>query len=328
MKISIVIPTHNRPDFLVETLESVAAQTYGNWEAVVVDDGSSPALALDALKSRLDGKVLLVRHETPCGVAGAKNAGIAAATGEIITILDDDDLLAPTALHAITEAFSARPDLDCLFLAVEPFGPYATGPAENRRRAIDKILLRTHPREANGLYLFDNSLFFELINSVPIDFQRPAARRGAWNIVGGFDETGLFSEAGWAIRASTMCKLALTRQPVTYWRIHGANFGWPSDLNHDQAVRRQIDNDVESAKALLAHLHRKELEVTKQVRSARRRLAECYFNKAYFLRDKDKSTGLKNLLYSVAVSPRPKYFKLLFRYFLRGSSSEVKHGHD
>jgi glycosyltransferase involved in cell wall biosynthesis len=41
MKISVVIPAHNRPDFLKEAIQSIAEQTYTNWEAVIVDDGSN-----------------------------------------------------------------------------------------------------------------------------------------------------------------------------------------------------------------------------------------------------------------------------------------------
>ena len=315
MKISVVIPAHNRPDLLLEAIESIAAQTHPNWEVVIVDDGSSPAIPLDQLKSHLGGKAIFLRHDKSCGVAGAKNAGIKAATGEIITLLDDDDLLAPSALERIDEAFTCRPDLDCLFLGVEPFGPYATNPAVSQKKAIVKILQRICPTESNGLYLFNDNLFSELLNSVPIDFQRPAARRGAWNIVGGFDESGLFSESGWAIKASTTCKIALTKEPLTYWRIHGNNFGWPSGLDHDQVVLRQIRNGLDSAQALVRHFRRKQEEMTDQVKRVEGHLAESYFNKAYFLRDKNKSEGLRTLFRSMLLSPQPKHFKLLLRYF-------------
>ena len=324
MKISVVIPAHNRPDLLLEAVESIAAQTHLNWEAVIVDDGSSPAIPLDQLKVHLGRNAIFLRHDKPCGVACAKNAGIKAATGEIITLLDDDDLLAPTALEKIDEAFTSRPDLDCLFLAVEPFGPYAKNPAENRKKAIDKILQRVCPTESNGLYLFDDNLFSELLYSVPIDFQRPAARRGAWNIVGGFDESGLFSESSWAIKASTMCKIALTKEPLTYWRIHGNNFGWPSGLDHDQAVLRQIDNGLESAQALMRHFRRKQEEATDQVKRIESHLAENYFTKANFLRDKSKWLGLQTLLRSILLSPQFKHFKLLLRYFLPSTNSKSK----
>jgi glycosyltransferase involved in cell wall biosynthesis len=178
MKISVVIPAHNRPDLLLEAIGSIVAQTHLNWEVVIVDDGSSPAIPLDQLKSHLGGNAIFLRHDKSRGVACAKNAGIKAATGEIITLLDDDDLLSPSALARIDEAFTSRPDLDCLFLGVEPFGPYATNPAESRKKAIDKIIQRVCPTESNGLYLFDNNLFSELLYSVPIDWIRTGRKHG------------------------------------------------------------------------------------------------------------------------------------------------------
>ncbi len=315
MKISVVIPAHNRPDLLQEAANSIAAQTYPNWEAVIVDDGSSPALSLHQLEALFGDKAIFIRHEKPLGVARAKNAGIRASTGEIITLLDDDDLLAPTALEKIHDAFTNLPDLDCLFLGVEPFGPYATNPAKNRKKAIDGIIQRVSPTESNGLYLFDDTLFSELLHSVPIDFQRPAARKGTWNIVGGFDESGLFSESGWAIKASTMCKLAMMKEPATYWRIHGNNFGWLSDQDKDQATLRQMENNLVSAQTLTRHYRNKYAKISNQVKLIETHLADAYFTKAYFLRDKNKLLGLRALFRSMLPFPQTKHLKLLLRYF-------------
>lgn len=324
MKISVVIPAHNRPELLLEAVTSIAKQTYFNWEVVVVDDGSSPALVIDQVNARLGRDAVFLRHETPRGVARAKNAGIKAATGEIVTLLDDDDLLVPNALEQIAQAFALHPELDCVFLGVEPFGPYAANPAQSRKKAIDKILHRLSPAEADGLYLFDGRLFTELLHSVPIDFQRPAARKGTWNIVGGFDEHGLFSESSWTIIASTQCRMALTKAPLSHWRIHDNNFGWPPGLAHEQAVLRQIDNGLASAQALAQQFHRKQQSVRMQLNALDTHLAENCFTKAYFLRDKHKWLGLKTLLRSMYLSPRLKHFKLLVRYLLPRTPSKSK----
>lgn len=316
MKISVVIPAHNRPDFLKEAAESIAAQTYTDWEAVIVDDGSTPAIVTDSLLALLGGKAIFLRHDNALGIARAKNAGIRAATGEIITLLDDDDLLAPSALEGIHTAFTSLPDLDCLFLGVEPFGPYAAGPASNRKKAIDRIIQHAIQSEHNGLHLFDDRLFQELLHSVPIDFQRPAARKGAWNIVGGYDESGLFSESAWAIKASTVCKVALTKDPLTSWRIHDNNFGWPSGQSKDQAELRQLGNSLVSAQSLAHHYRRKHVETGIQRKLVVAHLADVYFTKAYFLRDKNKLMGLCALFRSMALSVQPKQFRLFLKYLL------------
>jgi hypothetical protein len=89
--ISVIIPTYNRPSLLVEAVNSVLAQTYTDYEIIVVDDGSSidpdPALKSAGLFER----VQLVRQSN-AGLSAARNRGIKQAKGELITFLDDDDL--------------------------------------------------------------------------------------------------------------------------------------------------------------------------------------------------------------------------------------------
>ena len=105
--VSVVVPTHNRAALLVKTLVSALQQQDVQIEVIVVDDASSDDTA--ARIARLgDARVRLVRLETPCGLPGARNHGAAAAAGEWLAFLDDDDLWAPDKLarqlHAATRA--------------------------------------------------------------------------------------------------------------------------------------------------------------------------------------------------------------------------------
>lgn len=320
MTISVVIPSHDRPDFLSEAVASVAAQGDSDWQLVVVDDGSRPAVDAAALRSELGSRLVFVRHEVAQGIARAKNAGVRAATGEIITILDDDDLLAPTALKAIRTAFAVHPELDCLFLGVEPFGPYATAVAEARRKAIAPFVeIAVNSRD--GLCFFDERLFSALVNVVPIDFQRPAARRGAWNKIGLFDEAGLFSESAWAVRASADCRVALTTEPLTRWRIHDANFGWLDGASQAANQLRQADNSLASAIALVERYRREQATTGRRLRLLEVSLADRYFDKAYLLRDKPSAEAWRALIRSMALRPRLRHLKLMVRYLLPTSAS-------
>jgi glycosyltransferase involved in cell wall biosynthesis len=94
---SVVIPTHNRRRLLGQTLRSALKQTGVEFEVVVVDDGSCDGSA-DAVTSLADGRVRLIRHPRPLGVAAARNAGAAVARGDWVALLDDDDLWAPEKL--------------------------------------------------------------------------------------------------------------------------------------------------------------------------------------------------------------------------------------
>ncbi len=318
MLISVVIPTYNRPELLLEAARSIARQTYQDFEVVVVDDGSAPPVSRDALQEVLGQRVLLLTHANSQGVPKAKNAGVRAAHGEVILLLDDDDLLVPDALQIISRAYWMHPEIDCLFMAVQPFGPYAEGPRRNRESATRAIVEESKPDQRDGLYFFGRNLFDALLKRVPIDFQRPAARRGAWNMVGEFDETTLFSESSWAIRASTRCVITLTTQPVMEWRIHGANFGWPEGLTPDEAQRRQIENGIMAGESLMRTFIEQERASCAQARKIREFQSSQYFSKAYHLRNRNKLDGLWALVSAARLAPRLAHVKLLATYLIPG----------
>jgi glycosyltransferase involved in cell wall biosynthesis len=92
-EVSVVVPTHNRSSLLRLTLQSVLWQRNVDLEVVVVDDGSTDDTA-EVVAGLRDGRVRIVRHDRPQGVAAARNRGAEEATAEWITFLDDDDLWA------------------------------------------------------------------------------------------------------------------------------------------------------------------------------------------------------------------------------------------
>jgi len=89
MKVSVVIPTHNDEATIAETLESVFAQRVdGGFEVIVVNDGSTDGTR--AVLEKFGGRIRVIDQEN-AGVAAARNAGISAAAGEYIALLDADD---------------------------------------------------------------------------------------------------------------------------------------------------------------------------------------------------------------------------------------------
>ncbi len=91
---SIVIPAYNAAAFLAEAIESALAQTYRPLEVVVVDDGSTDDTAAIASRYLDHREVVLVRQENR-GLAGARNRGVAESHGEVIGLLDADDIWMP-----------------------------------------------------------------------------------------------------------------------------------------------------------------------------------------------------------------------------------------
>lgn len=101
--VSIIVPTHDRPDFLKDALNSILAQDYPHWEAIVVNDGGAD---VEKLATTLDpqGRIRCLAHSTNFGQVATKNTGLRAARGEIVCYLDDDDRYLPNHLSTIVAA--------------------------------------------------------------------------------------------------------------------------------------------------------------------------------------------------------------------------------
>jgi glycosyltransferase involved in cell wall biosynthesis len=107
--VSVIIPTFNRAGWVTEAVTSVLAQTYGDYELLVVDDGSTDATV--AALAPFGRRLRLVRSAARRGVSAARNLGIKAARGEWLAFLDSDDLWLPEKLARQAAYLAARPEL-------------------------------------------------------------------------------------------------------------------------------------------------------------------------------------------------------------------------
>ncbi|MBD8498538.1 glycosyltransferase family 2 protein [Paenibacillus sp. CAU 1523] len=90
--ISIIIPTYNRKELLAKAIASVLAQTYKNWELIIVDDNSTDnTKELVAQFSSTDSRIRYIKNNRSKGPSGARNTGILQAQGDVIAFLDSDD---------------------------------------------------------------------------------------------------------------------------------------------------------------------------------------------------------------------------------------------
>lgn len=122
--VSVVIPAYNVEEWIGESLDSVLAQTFEDYEVVVVDDGSRDGTVelVEGYVSRHPGRIRLVRQEQG-GASRARNRGIDEARGEFIAFLDADDLWLPRKLELQVAAFRADPDLGLVTCLHESFSP-------------------------------------------------------------------------------------------------------------------------------------------------------------------------------------------------------------
>ncbi|MEZ5856174.1 MAG: glycosyltransferase family 2 protein [Hyphomicrobiaceae bacterium] len=106
MRFSVIIPTYNRAATIADAIESVLAQTHPAHEIIVIDDGSSDATP-DSLAKYTD-RITVIRQRN-AGVSAARNAGLAAATGDWLTFLDSDDVWTRDRLEVTAIAVEGTP---------------------------------------------------------------------------------------------------------------------------------------------------------------------------------------------------------------------------
>jgi glycosyltransferase involved in cell wall biosynthesis len=113
--VSVIIPTYNRSRLVVEAIDSVLGQTYGDLEVIVVDDGST-----DDTRARIEAvadKRVRYYYKTNGGVSTARNLGLEHARGEYICFLDSDDLWPANFLAIMTEKLRENSDYGAVYCA-------------------------------------------------------------------------------------------------------------------------------------------------------------------------------------------------------------------
>src|SRR5262249_47288842 len=105
-RVSVIIPAHDAEAHISQTLDSVVAQTYREWEAVVVDDASTDRTA--EIATGFDPRVKVVRLATNGGPAAARNHALAHASGELVAFLDSDDYWLESYLQHQVDVYDSR----------------------------------------------------------------------------------------------------------------------------------------------------------------------------------------------------------------------------
>jgi glycosyltransferase involved in cell wall biosynthesis len=219
---TLVIPTYNRSGFLLETLESVFAQTLQPAEIIVADDGSTDDTP-NAM-ARLGDRITYLRKENS-GKADTLDAVISKARHSLVWIVDDDDLVLPHALRTLTELIDGRPDIGFVY------GGYETFHVDPKSGAK----VRAHP----GYWpQVTDDLFFRA-NFEDFFTHHPGllVRKAAYEAVGSFSRLyGRSEDYEMMIRLADRYCPRHTDVPVFLQRQHdGMRFG---DLAGDQRMQR------------------------------------------------------------------------------------------
>ena len=158
-KVSVIVPSYNLGKYLPETLESVIAQTFTDWECIIVENGSTDGSKdIVGAFARKDGRFVPLFLQENVGVAAARNRGLDLAKGEYILFLDSDDIISKTYMTQAVLALDADPTLTVVYGKAQRFGSETSW--DLPQFSMDTMLSR------NCLYI---SCFFRKADAVPFD---------------------------------------------------------------------------------------------------------------------------------------------------------------
>jgi GT2 family glycosyltransferase len=202
--VSVIIPTHNRVRLLKASLESVLRQTHTSIEVIVVDDAGTEDV--QALLTQYDGNIRYIRNEKNLGLAGTRNQGIAAASGDYIAFLDDDDLLEPTKIEKQVAILESNPEVDVVYC-----GYYYL--FEDEKPIYPNVTLP------------EGEILKDLLLGCPILAHAPLIRPSCFERWGVFDATLRVCEDWelWQRFALHGCRFACVHEALCAYRQHGGN---------------------------------------------------------------------------------------------------------
>jgi glycosyltransferase involved in cell wall biosynthesis len=217
-RISCIVPVYNGATYLAEAIESILRQTLPVAEIIIVDDGSTDATP--AIATLYGSRALYLRQENQ-GPGGARNTGLEAATGELISFLDADDVWHPEKLARQMSALEADPEVGICLTQVQNF--WIDALADERDR------LKDHP--------FSKPV-------VGYVCQALLARRSVFEKVGQFDRTLRVGEdTDWFMRVRAAgVRDVVVPEVLVNRRIHGNNISF--EIHNSERARAALLENV------------------------------------------------------------------------------------
>lgn len=175
--VSIIIPSFNSQEFIAETLDSVMSQTYGNWECIIVDDGSEDGtIGIIQEYCKRDKRFRFYsRHRVPKGASTCRNIGLEKSLGEFIVFLDSDDLLDMNCLDGRIKSIWDNPGYD---LWIFPTGHFM------KKQGDSPFRWNLLHKELNDLERF-------ILHDNPWCITGPIWKKEDFTKLGGFDEDAI-----------------------------------------------------------------------------------------------------------------------------------------
>jgi glycosyltransferase involved in cell wall biosynthesis len=217
--VSVVLPTRDRAASIGDAIESVQAQSFANWELIIVDDGSRDRTS-DLVAAFLPDRRIRYVVQDASGHAAARNHALRLSRGGLIAYIDSDNLWYPHFLDAAFAALVALPEVDCVYGA---------------------LVTEAHP-QAPRTILFEAFDWDRLLRANYIDLNTVVHRSSLTETCGGFDE-GLDRLVDWDLLLRMTRDKPASRVPVlaAQYRVvddQRVSVTSPFQSNYD-AIRRK-----------------------------------------------------------------------------------------
>lgn len=238
--VSVVIPSCNRPNLLRRAIESVFTQSYRDWEVVVVDD--RPSEETRAVAESFPERVNYVLGES-AGPSRARNRGLQAATGELISFLDDDDVMLPDNLEVLSRHLITHDDTGCAYgwhAWIKPGGAITGRPGPQVKGAAPVVLPGGFEVQPCGMRL-QGDIFARLLLEESLLLGSSLIRRSWLDRCGGFDPSIDYQEH-WDLYlrlAQAGCRFFCCERMVSLHRLHQSSRSQIHD-NRGQNFERML----------------------------------------------------------------------------------------
>jgi glycosyltransferase involved in cell wall biosynthesis len=218
--VSVILPFLNANQFIREAIESTIAQTYGNWELLLIDDGSTDGSTHIAQRyaHQWAGKVHYLEHigHQNRGMSASRNLGIRTAKGEYITFLDADDLCLPNRLAEQVEILNSHPEAAMVCSRAQWWYGW-TGKLEDEKRDFIQQLdvpLNTIVRPPTLLTLFLKDEWASLCDI--------SVRKRVIEAVGGYEESfrGMYEDQAFHAKLCSQYSCYVSSSCLYRYRQH------------------------------------------------------------------------------------------------------------
>ena len=206
--ISIVLPTYNRADLIMDTIESILNQTYKNWELIIIDDGSDDNT--EEIISQIKDERIQFHKAGRIGIVGKiKNIGIGKARGELIAFIDSDDLWNETKLEKQIIALQRYPE-----------AVFSLTGGYNFRKLNEPLEYFYQQREG---IRYDNIFIPFFKSEVATTMPSLILRKQCLQTSGLFKQSKPFSDVEFILELARHFKAIILYEPLLYRRLHDTN---------------------------------------------------------------------------------------------------------